>query len=1581
MYSGPKDHNNAKGHSNKGHKAPAPAIDDMDEINSAMTGNFGMHNLMVTNFHDGPSGPTGIAVTDFNAPSPQGDGMISSTHNQGLPPLRGQDNLSDITLAPLSGFDPIDNTPIDTSNFETFDESKFNGSTTSHGHRNTAPTQDQFPSQIQSPDDFFPAINGGNSNSDLRGQSNLDQGNYSLNDLSPNRRDQHAYGQGRGQIEQVTAEQAAMSAVPSRFSAPQESVRPSTLGSFSALDPDDNGFNGNNGAQDGVFSESDYYESPEHVYESMQQNYFKQNQPRGAFKPTQDQRFANEYAAPATWAVSQSNRGFNGAARSNQNMSNNVFDSASQAHNYIDESNAFAPVAGRNVSAHGNTRHIQPMRSDATAQSDFDPFAKPFFEAPVNSNQNLYADNARLFASNRGKSEAPQYLSPGVHSDRDPENRYEHLTKDRPISIDKEEVERRSREIWGESSEQNVAQEALERETHTMIYGMDNSARAVKGINERGMETPLSSLSSEASPFVTPGVPINNAMQNDVAPESSQEIAATYIKEENPIYTAGIEGNNPREMRLLNPTAPSTIINGLSSDEHINNPSNATPISAIVQKSLLNAAQQNASAGANTNPYAKAFAALNKTNENHTKISGQSSAMNQRHDKEPEVSTMISRGTAAVASGPENFAKANYNTAISGNRAAAFSQNNNLSNKSTVLTLGNKVINDPYSKFNQAQSRASELSGKGTSFNFSFTATSGRPMSPSQAASNRSAAIGVGSSAGDAVASAFAQAGHSHIEGNGSAALNKVVSATALAKAGSDVTEASAEAISKAVSSLASEIALTENQAKSGTLFGASTKDKTVLGDHTGAAVLSGKTKVDSDKTSESVKALGSTTVDISGFVDPWLTDKTIPESNKSKDKPTFFADDDSFKPKQKTEFMEVNPLEDLAPSQPDSESIDMELPELSSDSPLESLDDIKKLHELTDLDDDDDFLGAVDHTAGNKKESKEEGIRKLNFNPLATPVSSGPEFTIRDEDILKPQTDTIAQAASKAKEAARANLKHSGPKGDLSNSTKLWGLENGAVDAFSKLTQAADKLSAQQDNGMSAEDKDLNEREFMDFAASQGDLTSSYNSEGQNNYEPLQKNPAINLNNYLLRCRSGIGQCLYLVQSGLSLDVIDGFNLGYDAYFKTENHAYGTYNPLRPAGSRSYPALIIPLSADSYVAYNIQSLPTKAGPGADDPVHHYIGKSTGFNLQVLDDTEANAIFICAGELDALSLLSLGQQALAIGTPLNAIHVLEHLQQLFSSGKLGSRSQTTFYICMPQQEKQWKDASEALQAGMSAFNLNAHPLTLHNPYKSIHQALVADRNALQDRLNKLREISEVTLQEAVHAEGVQGLVLSLQSLAKLELSAMMYTLSSPAAALSRLVMASLIENKNRSILYAGSKMQWQMLCSLLSFTPNSFDKNSHYYRARFLEMPLDLNADIMDAALNHGLQAASFNGLNNPVLMVDTFAYDNDLCAKLSPRLAQLSIEFNTSIMVWCSQEQRSIFEGNSLQTIEMTQGNENEIVFTTLDSSCRTHVFSTISGQQKTKIVLITKPSSKGIAQQCLCALQQLTRSNLGHT
>ena len=110
-------------------------------------------------------------------------------------------------------------------------------------------------------------------------------------------------------------------------------------------------------------------------------------------------------------------------------------------------------------------------------------------------------------------------------------------------------------------------------------------------------------------------------------------------------------------------------------------------------------------------------------------------------------------------------------------------------------------------------------------------------------------------------------------------------------------------------------------------------------------------------------------------------------------------------------------------------------------------------------------------------------------------------------------------------------------------------------------------------------------------------------------------------------------------------------------------------------------------------------------------------------------------------------------------------------------------------------------------------------------------------------------------------------------------------------------------------------------------------------------MPLSLSTSDIEQTLHHGLTMARLNGMDKFTLMVDTFALEQSLCAQLSARIAHLCVEFNIAAIVWCSLEQKHLFEGNSLQTIEMEQGQENEIIFKTLDSSCRPLSFSTVQG------------------------------------
>lgn len=444
-------------------------------------------------------------------------------------------------------------------------------------------------------------------------------------------------------------------------------------------------------------------------------------------------------------------------------------------------------------------------------------------------------------------------------------------------------------------------------------------------------------------------------------------------------------------------------------------------------------------------------------------------------------------------------------------------------------------------------------------------------------------------------------------------------------------------------------------------------------------------------------------------------------------------------------------------------------------------------------------------------------------------------------------------------------------------------------------------------------------------------------------------------LSNYLLRCKTEVRNSSYFMQKGLTPEIIERFALGYDAHYRVDNS-----NSMFPMSGNLtlWQAAIVPLNEQSYVAYNMNPM---AGP--DDRVRR-VGQETCFNLRAIytalpdiDQStlesltwppmcEANdtPIFITSDEMDALSLESLNYRAVALGTPNNVAQLIDFVKQSGISG-------INFYLCL-ENSPQWRDCRKALKDALTNLDELCHDVDLSAPFANINEALTNNRGLLLNKLMHLYEISDINLQETIAPTANSALVLSLENLARLQLCPMMYTMSSPAVAVTRLVIASLIENKQSSILYAGSKMQWQMICSLLSFaTPNAngdqFGSGSHMqlngYQAKFLELPLDNDIESLNATLNHGLMAARLNGMNTPTLMLDTSGFDNGLCSMLSPRLAQIAVNMNIPVMIWCSYEQRSIFEGNSVQCIEMKQGGANEIIFNTLDQSCCAHSFSTL--------------------------------------
>ena len=126
----------------------------------------------------------------------------------------------------------------------------------------------------------------------------------------------------------------------------------------------------------------------------------------------------------------------------------------------------------------------------------------------------------------------------------------------------------------------------------------------------------------------------------------------------------------------------------------------------------------------------------------------------------------------------------------------------------------------------------------------------------------------------------------------------------------------------------------------------------------------------------------------------------------------------------------------------------------------------------------------------------------------------------------------------------------------------------------------------------------------------------------------------------YFKECKARIGATDYPARRGLSPEVVERFNLGYDPAWKNPKTVAAGKNP--PAT----PRLIIPTSSSSYLARDTRpDIPEGQKPYSKMKV----GSVHLFNLDALDDP-IRPCFVVEGEIDALSIIDVGGNALALGS-------------------------------------------------------------------------------------------------------------------------------------------------------------------------------------------------------------------------------------------------------------------------------------------------------------------------------------------
>jgi len=198
-------------------------------------------------------------------------------------------------------------------------------------------------------------------------------------------------------------------------------------------------------------------------------------------------------------------------------------------------------------------------------------------------------------------------------------------------------------------------------------------------------------------------------------------------------------------------------------------------------------------------------------------------------------------------------------------------------------------------------------------------------------------------------------------------------------------------------------------------------------------------------------------------------------------------------------------------------------------------------------------------------------------------------------------------------------------------------------------------------------------------------------------------------LDYYYLECKKRISETDYLQRRGISIEVQDRYNIGYDPNFK----------------NNTWKAIIIPTTHYSFTARNTDI-------NSEDRLRK-VGKSEIFNYWELEQNKKENFYIVEGEIDALSIAEVGKKAIALGSVNNVNLFINKLKNDLPGNK--------FYLMLDNDEQGIK-AQEELYNKMKELNLNIENTKILDKYKDPNEFLVADRDNFIKALNEF-EINKV----------------------------------------------------------------------------------------------------------------------------------------------------------------------------------------------------------------------------------------------
>lgn len=198
---------------------------------------------------------------------------------------------------------------------------------------------------------------------------------------------------------------------------------------------------------------------------------------------------------------------------------------------------------------------------------------------------------------------------------------------------------------------------------------------------------------------------------------------------------------------------------------------------------------------------------------------------------------------------------------------------------------------------------------------------------------------------------------------------------------------------------------------------------------------------------------------------------------------------------------------------------------------------------------------------------------------------------------------------------------------------------------------------------------------------------------------EPLQDEPVKDYTEYFKKARAALqGAREYLSIRGLSMETASRYWLGYDAEWRSPTaveRAEREGRRLPPAT----PRLIIPTSTHSYLARDTRR-------ELDETSAKYAKMKEGgvelFNSKALYNEEERPVFVAEGEIDALSIIEVGGEALGLGMARNGHKLLELLEK--------RPTKATLILCLDDDKGKAQntgaEAQEELREGLEKLNIS-----------------------------------------------------------------------------------------------------------------------------------------------------------------------------------------------------------------------------------------------------------------------------------